>query len=404
MTKRHFAALAVCVAVSGAVVALPAGAQTAETLDGKAKAEALVLNVFGQGLTLGDAEVAGALGSVNSLGKGHSLDTSSTVEAKATPSALSSDPERKCAANLGLPDRNEVLVDLACGDAKADLVNDVPSATADGLVGSVDLNMAPELSEQVIAPVQEGLEGVFGQLPDELDPVTDTVNDLLTEIADEGNLVTVGIGDAHASMASEGSKLISTSTAEGARIELFPGAGLPVEGVAQPLATIIVGQSIASATCDRAAGTASTAFDPAIVRVVLAAPVLGEVKDIPVAAGEPVTILEGTPLESTISLGASSETKNDDGSVSGVADGVSLHLLKGIPEAGQGVRLALAHSEVSTGCNPAVSPTTTEAAAPAPPGELPRTGGDMPILPIAGAGLLGLAVALRKLVGARRAA
>jgi LPXTG-motif cell wall-anchored protein len=117
---------------------------------------------------------------------------------------------------------------------------------------------------------------------------------------------------------------------------------------------------------------------------------------------EPVCLLEGTPLESCIGVAAGAVTEGEDGAVTATADAVSLHLLKGLPEAGEdaGVRLALAHAEAGIAGVPEVR--VQAAPPPAAPQELPRTGGSA-LVPWLGAGLLALAAAGRLLVGRRSA-
>jgi hypothetical protein len=406
--KRRVAAVAAGVAIAGAVSVLPApaGAQQAAvpaTLNGSASGEALELSLFGEEntLTLGSSSLTATLDKVEAAGRGESLSEASLVSAAAAPGQPAADPDEACQTNIAIPGREELKIDLACGDAKAAFENG-PVATAQGLVGRVDLNLVAELSEQVVAPIQQALEeNVLGPLTEavpQIQPATDTLNELLLELSETGNLVTVEVGDSQSSLATTDKAYVSSATAEGAVIDLFPGAGLDD----LPLARIIVGSGTATASCSRESGAGEAAFDGAIARVILAAPLLGEPVEIPVQTGTPVTILEGTPLESTISLGAGSVTEAEDGnSITAVADGVSLHLVKGIPGDGGGLRLALAHAEATIGCTLAQVPPPP----PPVPVELPRTGpaGAVPFLPVAGAGLFGLALALRALVrGARR--
>ena len=408
--KRRMAAVAVGVAVAGAVSVVPATAQEAQTpqaatpatLAASATAEALELSLFGEDntVTLGASSLAGTLEKVDATGQGVSLSDTSVVTAAATAGGAAADPAEACETNIGIPGREELAIDLACGDAQASFTNG-PAATARGLVGAVDLNLLTELSEQLVAPIQQGLEeNVLGPLAEavpQIEPATDTLNELLLELSETGNLVTVEVGDSQSALTTTDAAYVSSATAEGAVIDLFPGAGLDD----MPLARIIVGSGAATASCAKDTGTAEAAFDGAIARVILAAPLLGEPVEIPVQTGTPVTILEGTPLESTISLGAGSVVEGE-GTTTAIADGVSLHLLKGIPEAGGGLRLALAHAEATIGCTLAQAPPPP--ASPVIPVELPRTGptGATPLLPLLGGGLFGVALALRALVGGTR--
>ncbi len=107
--------------------------------------------------------------------------------------------------------------------------------------------------------------------------------------------------------------------------------------------------------------------------------------------------MAGTPLESTISLGAGRTISNPDGTVGAVADGVSLQLLKGV-SGGIGIELAHAESAVG-GAKGAISEQTIVTVLPAK--ELARTGGAAPWLPMAGFGLILVAFLTRRLVARR---
>ena len=83
-----------------------------------------------------------------------------------------------------------------------------------------------------------------------------------------------------------------------------------------------------------------------------------------------------------------------------VADGVSLHLLKGIAASSPtardgGILLQLAHSEADVAGAPAVTVPVTNNPTVAGVQQLPRTGGT-PWMPMLGVGVLGLAVLVRR--------
>ena len=115
-----------------------------------------------------------------------------------------------------------------------------------------------------------------------------------------------------------------------------------------PLLSIIVGQAKSVSTFDRGTAKSTPTFDAAVARVRLGLPLLGTpVTDIPIQLGAPLTLLAGTPLETTISLGAGrTVTDPNTGAVASYADGVSIQLLKGL---NGGIGLELAHAETGAG-------------------------------------------------------
>ena len=140
-------------------------------------------------------------------------------------------------------------------------------------------------------------------------------------------------------------------------------------------------------------------FDAALVTVNLnptLAGALGLPASTSIKPGVTQTILAGTPLQSTIIVADGSTSKDANGTVHAVADGVSLQLLKGI---NGGIALALAHSEANVVGAPAVVTPNQQAIVKAV--TLPRTGGPSPWVPFAGAGLLGAALVVRRLLVAR---
>jgi hypothetical protein len=217
-------------------------------------------------------------------------------------------------------------------------------------------------------------------------------------------VLSVRVGPAASQATTTGSEVLSVGQAAGAVIDVLPG----LSPLGAPLLQVIVGDATASVTVTRAAASengAATAvatpdFDAAIVRVRLGLPLLGDVTDIPVSLGAPITLLAGTPLESTIAVGAGSTGTGANGTKFAVADGVSLQLLKGLQG---GIGLELAHAEAAGGGQSAVFriQQQTPAPVPVPQPELARTGGLDAWLPIFGAGLLLAALGLRRLVRAR---
>jgi LPXTG-motif cell wall-anchored protein len=108
------------------------------------------------------------------------------------------------------------------------------------------------------------------------------------------------------------------------------------------LIIVEVGRANATASIDRFSAVAASDATAAIVNVKVRdiTQVEPTYTEIPVAPGQTVTILEGTPAESTITAAvATKEAKT--GSALAAADAVRLHLLKGVQG---GVKLGLARA------------------------------------------------------------
>ncbi|MDQ4071148.1 MAG: hypothetical protein M3203_17005, partial [Actinomycetota bacterium] len=181
--------------------------------------------------------------------------------------------------------------------------------------------------------------------------------------------------------------VVATANAAGAQIDLLPG--LTVGGA--PLLSIIVGSARSTSVFERATARSTPAFDAAVARVRLGLPLLGgSVTEIPVQLNQPLTLLAGTPLESTISLGAGrTVTDPNTGAVASYADGVSIQLLKGV---NGGIGLELAHAETGAGGQTRLV-SQQQVVTPVP--QLAKTGND-PWLPLTGAGLLMVALVIRR--------
>lgn len=379
---RRLTAVAGVVALAGSFVAsAPAGADTPEVYAGSALGRALNLSVLGQSATFGvsTAKIDSTL-KASADGAGQVLVLGSTTEADVSGNNTKQEAPQACAA--AVPVAPVLNLGLVCSASTAEVANSMPHAVSEGSLAKLDVTANALPINTVIAPVQDALEGVFGALPDALDPATDTVSDLLTAIGTTKTLEAT-VGHSRSEVSTDAGVVTAVGQAEAAQIDLLPVGGL----LENPVASIIVSSAKATAVYDRAAGNATASFDPAIVTVRLSTPLTGNT-EIKVAPGETITILAGTPLESTITAADGSTTTNPDGSVSAVADGVKLELLKGV---NGGVVLELAHAEAGAAGSPAVLSSIVEVA------ELPRTGG-MPWIPVAGIGAVGLAIVARRVV------
>lgn len=382
-----------------------------------AAARALYLELLGTSVTVGST---GALidssPKAQAQGAGVLLIGDTVADAAVTGSGpQGDDPAPACVLNLPLGLLN---LAAACGDAQVAIdADDRPTASATGGVASIELGLSllDPLIDQLLAlvgntigAVTDPLTALLGGLLDpllgalELD-VTNLVDDLVAGLQRATGVLRVQVGTSGAETVTTAESVLATAVAEGGRVDVLPGLTLTGE----PLLSIIVGSARAAIELTRpdGAGVATPAtvvptFDPAIVTVRLGLPLLGGLTEIPVGLGAPLTLLEGTPLESTISLGAGEAVVNDaDGTATAVADGVSLALLKGI---GGGIVLELAHAEVAGGGRSAVITTRTIQPPQVEPEPqiLARTGGT-PTMPMLGFGLVLVALTIRRAVLSR---
>lgn len=385
--------------IMGALAAGPASAATTtpEVFVGNAVGQALHLNVLGQEATYGlsSAKVNSQLNAV-AEGAGDLLVLATQNKSEVTGAGRSVQPQA-CAAPTPLNVVDIIGLGIACSDSSAEVVGGLPHAKASGSVAGLDVSannlvaLLPvelpigETLTTILEPVNAALGGV-------LDPVTTTVTDLVNSVLNTKTLE-VRVGESTSEVISTATSIKSVATADAVEVRILP---LPELGGAistEPLATIKVSSAKAVAELDRATGKAVPTVDPSLVTIRLNLPALGPVTEIKVPVGVSQTILAGTPLESDIIVAAGKTLTNADGSVQAIADGVKLHLLKGISG---GINLELAHAEAAVAGSPAV--ITPDPAPVVPPGlELPRTGGTA-LIPLAGMAILVLGFGLRRTV------
>lgn len=393
---RRFAAVAAAITLIGAFVAGPVSAQSAkpESYVGSAAGTALDLTL----LSLPKVTLGVSTGKITSLltsvaeGAGSLGLAGSTIRAEVSNTGSDVKPNT-CA--IPLPIAGILNLGLACGSASASISSSNPVSTSEGSVASIDL--AGQNLLDSVAPITDTLSGTVGSALTTLCgalslacPVTGTVSDVLNSVIDTKTLE-VSAGKSISSITTEGAKVTSIATSQGAEIKLLP---LPqVAGVAstEPLATITVGTAKATAIYDRATGASTPTVDPALVTVKLNSLLtnaLGVAQTVTIPVGTSFILpgTAGTPLETEIVAAAGRTVTNADGTIGAIADAVKIHALKGLSG---GILLNLAHAEAGVG--------GTVAIAGIPLIELPRTGGT-PWLPLAGVGVLGLAVLVRRFV------
>jgi hypothetical protein len=418
-TLRRIGLLGLAGVVIAAFAAPAAHADTAEAFSATGTARALHISVLGQDATFGatDGTVGAPLTAVANAA-GQLLQPASLSKVSlSSDNSTASDPtngQQKCAVP-SLPDPLGTILktDLACSLAKADITKGAPHAIGTAGVASVTVQANTLLQSvlgntplgslklgdtvnQVTSQLQPVLDAINAQSPVKLDP-TSTITDLLNALTTQQTL-SLDLGKSTSDLTTAVGDLTSTSTALGGQVKILPIAALNNT----PLATITIGSAKTTAVYDRVKGAGTASFDPSIVTVDLA-PVLGlSAQTIKVAPGQTITLLQGTPLESTITL-ADGHTETSGKSAKAVADGVSIQLFKGLtsllPTTGaNSVRTAaadpsaavvveLAHAESAVTGNPA-STTPNPAAPPAPEVKALAFTGTSPWLPVGGVALL----------------
>jgi len=412
-------------------VALTAGtaapaAASPEAFAGTATAQALKLDLFGTTITLGSTNAeADTTPQAVASGSGVALLTATASSATANSTTPTATPPQACGVNLPLT--GILTLSLACSQSAGSVANSAPTATATSNIAALNVGTL-SLVLQLLQPILNALEPIANSLIGSVLTTVNTalsglglgavgttlsnllgglgvsetqpVSSLITALEKATDLATIHVGDSSAGVTTSSGTVIATSSAQAATIDVLPGILLN----GGPLLSITVGTATTTSTYNRGTGVSTAAFSPAILTVSL----LGI--NVPVGLGAPVSLFAGTPLASTISLGAGSTTKNADGSVTATADGVGLDLLQGI---NGGISLDLAHAASGVGGTVAavtttttVAPTTTTTVKPAittttlPP--LATTGSDTPYLAIGFTLLLAGYLTRRKLL-ARRA-
>jgi hypothetical protein len=234
------------------------------------------------------------------------------------------------------------------------------------------------LTQIIVAgsPVFTALQGFLGTLPT---PPSGGISlgALLTQlglsVAQTTGLATISAGTSTGSVSATATSATATNTSSGGTIAILPGAG----GAGLPAASITLGAAQTTATLDRTGGAGTATASPSVVTVTINDPVTGS-NTVTLAPGQSQTLLAGTPLASTISVGSSTTTQGP-GSATASAQGVVLSLLTSLP--GGGITIDLASSNASvTGAAlaaavtpPAAAPAAAPAA-PAPPAGAPIAG------------------------------
>ncbi|MDA8367432.1 MAG: hypothetical protein M0Z62_10835 [Actinomycetota bacterium] len=370
------AAAAVPVAIAGTAGASPAPG----SFQGEAHGQALAVTIGGNPLTAGVSRaMVASTPTAQANGSGElTPGLTSSQSASATKAGQNDVAAQTCAAPPPFPvpaplsGAGSLSLGLACGSASATVdAAGLPSSTSTGSIASLGISGSGALNQivQAGAPLAGTLQSVLGALPPlpaggaTLGSVLDQLGASVTAAT---GLVTVGVGPSTSAVTTTTSSVTATASSQGATVGLLPGVG--PKGA--PLLSVTVGKATVTSTLDRGTAAGTATADPGIVSVSFGTAATG-VQTVTIAAGQSQTFLSGTPLASTISVGAGSVT-HGPGAATATAHGVTLDLATGI-DGGISVDLASAGSSVS-GAAPAApaslpfTPSTTAppAASPAP--------------------------------------
>ncbi|MHB8262398.1 MAG: hypothetical protein ACYDGY_01425 [Acidimicrobiales bacterium] len=347
---------------------------------GTASANGLLFFLGGTSLTLGTASARGSSvmsgGAVDqaaaqSSGDGELLPVlSANTAASSSQKGTGDNQPQRCATppvpSLG-PLGHLLTLGLACGSADTAInAAGYLNASSTGSVASVGLDLAGLLNTVVgpSSPLASGLQTILGQLP-KLPAAGAPLSTVLGEVlhlATTSQILGIMLGpagsDARIEQNSSTGVVSSTTQSAGTQIQVFPGAG----GTGVPLIGISAGTSGATAEFNPATHTLSSSDSPGVVSVSVFTPVGGQ-KSFSLAPGQSQTILSGTPLQSTIALGAGSHSVSGN-TATASATGLTVDLLEGIGASssdpyGGGIRLILTNASVNLARNVTSTPVTT---------------------------------------------
>lgn len=407
--KRSLALGAVVALMVG--LAIPAGAKSTPkssfALAGEARALEVALGA--EGVTLGLALAqADSTPSALGIGAGQCTLLGDTADPNDLPctndttekSAYPGDPGDEnptCSGALPAPLDAVLTLQVACGNSTTKLVNGKPMTRNNGRVaklsaslpveGVLPVDLPVEQVDQLVDDLVDTLSPVLDQAPDEVRNAIDNVLEVVDTIQTT-DVLAVEVGASTSNVIPDGNTMTVESTSAGARIGVL---GLPsvlengqIVGEANPLENglliIEIGTAQASASVDSKTALGTAAASPALVTVKVRDITKTEPTYVTVSVnqGDTVTVLEGTPAESTITA-ADSTTSSEPGDFKAAADAVRLHLLKGLdvgPLSG-GIKIGLARATAAAKVA-VVKPKPPIQAQPEPPTPdkvLPLTGG-----------------------------
>jgi hypothetical protein len=273
------------------------------------------------------------------------------------------DDDDACPVDLPVLD----LIDIraACSSARASRAGGLPSSASQAYVTTI---LAANVLGGNTLPVIPGLN-----LDDLLDGV---LNSLGIELSDALRAADIGLARTTSQVTTTPSQIIAEATASGGTIRLFP---LPTNGPGGQAALIELSPVTARVTCDRASGAATPSSSVTPLRVTV-----GNLPPTPLPAGASIDLPAG--LGRITAAAAEPPQRLPDGSVRQTVAGVAIR----VPVDGSILTIEFSAASAGAGCRRVAAP-------PPPGGQLAPTGGGGPWLLVAGIGVLGLAVLVRRL-------
>lgn len=402
MKSRRLLGIAALGAAAASMVMVPgADAQEAQsTYAGSSTGRAFALNVGPAGLTLGQTTAAinsTPLAEAGGVGIATPLAPVGETTAKVEAADGSVPAAENCEGEL--PELPILAASFGCSSSGAAIAGGIPSATSTARVGNLEANPIDPLLGTPLSAVVDGLDDGVDQLLDGLSPITgpidentdlgldNTLNELFDQLFDGAPLLNLTIGDTESSAKLLDGKVISTCTAEGARIDILDAPPILDTGIdPEPVLSLIVGEAATSVTANTAGGDPAAVSNPSIVTILI--PTSPALDGTQVGPGQTVEIPLPEPLGTqVISVAGPSTGKTEDGQTFARASAVRIHLLPTETFQG-GIELALADCLSVAGATVALpgAPTTTTTQPPL----LPRTGSEGPN-PLALASVIGFA-------------
>lgn len=375
------------VAAGGMAEPLPlshAGASSATPYAVTAAGNGMKISIGGTSLVGGTSKVSAGSGSpVAAEGVGE-VTPGLVSDAKATVSTAggSQAANRACAQPADpfpAPLGSLLALGLACSAASAsESSSGSPAASATGQVATLSLASPAGLAPTQVVPgsaLATKLTTVLGTLP----PLPAAGLPLSTVLADVAkglggsvtSLLEATAGASTSTVAVSGTTVSAVSENAGVRLSLLTGLGAE----SGPLLTVQVGQANVQSSVDLSSGTVDNADSPAAVTVALDPPV-GGAQNVSIAPGASQTFLAGTPLATTVAVGAGSSTGSGGTGGTAAATGVTIDALQGVGAGtsgtGGGIDLHVgAASSSATGSAPVAVPVAASASSatptPAPP-------------------------------------
>ncbi len=194
------------------------------------------------------------------------------------------------------------------------------------------------------AKMLQSLIATLGLRPgDSVSSVATLVGQLVEGTRQASLLASITMAESSAQANSDAQRIVALAATGGGQIDLLPGFG----SGGTPLLSVIVGPAKSTSSFDRATAAGTLTDEPAETRILLGLPLVGnELAEIVIEPGTPVTLLAGTPLETTVSAGGGRHDQKGDGSATSYVDGTSVELLRGVKG---GIKLQLGQLQSAIG-------------------------------------------------------